>query len=150
MKQAIQLAINNVSNNTGGPFGALVVKEGKIIGKGTNSVTKANDPTAHAEVQAIRDACAFLEDYQLTDCVLFTSCEPCPMCLGAIYWARPSAVYYACTKEDAAHIGFDDQFIYDEIGIPIEKRSINMKQLLVDGHMLPFTTWDKSIEKKEY
>jgi guanine deaminase len=150
MKQAIQLAINNVSNNTGGPFGALVVKEGKIIGKGTNSVTKANDPTAHAEVQAIREACAFLEDYQLTDCILFTSCEPCPMCLGAIYWARPSAVYYACTKEDAAHIGFDDQFIYDEIGIPIEKRSINMKQLLVDEHMLPFTTWDKSNEKKEY
>jgi guanine deaminase len=150
MKLAIQLAVKNVSQNTGGPFGAIIVKDGNVIGEGKNLVTQANDPTAHAEIQAIRKACTFLNDYQLTDCLLYTSCEPCPMCLGAIYWARPKAVFYACTKEDAATIGFDDRFIYDEIDLPLEKRKLKMVQLLVDQHHVPFDLWENSQDKKEY
>jgi guanine deaminase len=150
MKLAIQLAVNNVSQNTGGPFGAIIVKDGKVIGQGKNSVTEANDPTAHAEIQAIRAACTYLNDYQLTDCLLYTSCEPCPMCLGAIYWARPKVVFYACTKEDAATIGFDDRFIYEELELPLKKRKLKMVQLLVDQHHVPFDLWENSQDKKEY
>jgi guanine deaminase len=150
MQKAIEIAVENVLTNIGGPFGALVVKNGKIIGRGRNEVTSNNDPTAHAEVQAIREACTFLNNYQLTDCEIYTSCEPCPMCIGAIYWARPKAVYYACTKEEAAQIGFDDQFIYEEIARPIEKRKIAMKKLIVDQHDLPFKMWHQSNNKKEY
>ncbi|MED4225225.1 nucleoside deaminase [Neobacillus cucumis] len=150
MEEAIDVALTNVMNSHGGPFGAIVVKEGKIIGRGRNEVTASNDPTAHAEVQAIREACQHLNTFQLDDCEIYTSCEPCPMCIGAIYWARPKAVYYACTKEDAAKIGFDDQFIYEELALPMEYRKIPMKQIFPANGDLPFRTWEKSQNKVEY
>lgn len=150
MEKAIEVALENVMSNHGGPFGAIVVKDGKIIGTGRNVVTASNDPTAHAEVQAIRAACQYLNDYQLIDCEIYTSCEPCPMCIGAIYWARPKAVYYACTKEDAAKIGFDDQFIYEQLSLPIDQRTITMKQISPNQYELPFKTWEKSKDKKHY
>jgi guanine deaminase len=150
MVEAIDEALSNVMNSHGGPFGAIVVKEGKIIGRGRNEVTALNDPTAHAEVQAIREACQTLKSFQLEDCEIYTSCEPCPMCIGAIYWARPKAVYYACTKEDAAKIGFDDQFIYDQLVLPFEARKIPMIQIFPANGDLPFKTWEKSQNKVEY
>lgn len=150
MEKAIELALNNVLMNQGGPFGAVVVKDGKIIGVGKNEVTGTNDPTAHAEVQAIRDACRNLNDFQLDDCEIYTSCEPCPMCIGAIYWARPRAVYYACSKQDAAKIGFDDQFIYDQLSLPVEYRKIPMKKIFPTDGDLPFRTWENSQDKVEY
>ncbi|WP_219641032.1 nucleoside deaminase [Cohnella sp. CFH 77786] len=150
MKEAVRLAAENVTSSHGGPFGAIVVKDGKIIGRGRNEVTCSNDPTAHAEVQAIREACRHLNSFQLTGCEIYTSCEPCPMCIGAIYWARPDAVYYACTKEDAAAIGFDDRFIYEEIALPMEQRSIRMKRMLTDQFMAPFELWRASSNKIEY
>src|SRR5438045_1315378 len=119
MQRAIRLAQNGMDSNAGGPFGALVVKDGEIIAEGSNRVTSTNDPTAHAEIVAIRNACQKLNSFQLDGCRIYTSCEPCPMCLGAIYWARPEKVFFACTREDAANVGFDDQFIYDEIEKPI-------------------------------
>ena len=143
MEKAIEVALENVISNQGGPFGAIVVKDGKIIGTGRNEVTASNDPTAHAEVQAITAACQYLNDFQLFDCEIYTSCEPCPMCIGAIYWARPKAVYYACTKEDAAKIGFDDQFIYDQLSLPIDQRNITMIQISPNQYKLPFQTWEK-------
>src|SRR6266850_2542492 len=118
MRAAIQLSLSKMRANCGGPFGAVVVRKGKIVGKGWNQVTSSNDPTAHAEVVAIRDACRQLGNYQLTDCDVYTSCEPCPMCLGALYWARPRRVVYASTRDEAAEAGFDDAFIYLEINIP--------------------------------
>ncbi len=121
---AIDLAIDNVKSGNGGPFGAIIVKDGEIVGRGVNTVTTVNDPTAHAEVNAIRDACTRLGTFQLEGCDLYSSCEPCPMCLGAIYWARPSKVYFAADKTDAARAGFDDAFIYTELGKPHENRSI--------------------------
>lgn len=124
MEEAIRLAVENAENGTGGPFGAVIVKDGKVIAACGNSVTPDNDPTAHAEVNAIREACRKLGVFQLEGCEVYTSCEPCPMCLGAIYWARPSKVYYASTKEDAARAGFDDSFIYKEIALPEAGRSI--------------------------
>lgn len=124
MEEAIRLAVENAENGTGGPFGAVIVKDGKVIAACGNSVTPDNDPTAHAEVNAIREACRKLGVFQLEGCEVYTSCEPCPMCLGAIYWARPSKVYYASTKEDAAWAGFDDSFIYKEIALPEAGRSI--------------------------
>ena len=150
MEKAIELALNNVLTNQGGPFGAVVVKDGKIIGVGKNEVTGKNDPTAHAEVQAIRDACRNLNNFQLDDCEIYTSCEPCPMCIGAIYWARPKAVYYACTKQEAAKIGFDDQFIYDQLSLPVEFRKIPMKKIFPTDGDLPFRTWENSQDKVEY
>jgi guanine deaminase len=150
MKKAVTIAIENVETNSGGPFGAIVVKDGIIISEGRNQVTATNDPTAHAEVQAIRAACKALNTFQLTDCEIYTSCEPCPMCIGAIYWARPKAVYYACTKIEAAQIGFDDKFIYDEIALPVEKRGINMIQFCPDDYDLPFRIWKNSSSKTEY
>ena len=124
MREAIRLAVENVKQGTGGPFGAVVVKEGKIIAACANTVTPDCDPTAHAEVNAIREACRELDTFQLGGCEIYASCEPCPMCLGAIYWARPSRVYYASTKEDAALAGFDDSLIYKEIALPEADRSI--------------------------
>jgi len=124
MTEAIRLAVENVTSGNGGPFGAVVVKDGKIIGKGVNVVTASNDPTAHAEVSAIRNACSALGSFQLEGCEIYSSCEPCPMCLGAIYWARPARLYFAGTKRDAANVGFDDSFIYEEINQPFEKRKI--------------------------
>ena len=150
IKKAVEVAVENVEKNIGGPFGAVVVKDGKIIGVGRNQVTATNDPTAHAEIQAIRAACEYLQEFQLKDCDIYTSCEPCPMCIGAIYWARPRSVYYACTKEDAAKIGFDDHFIYEQIKLPIEKRSIRMQQLMPQEFYSPFKAWEASSTKVSY
>lgn len=150
MMEAIQLAKVNVSLNGGGPFGAVVVKGGKIIAVGQNQVTTTCDPTAHAEVQAIRAACIALQQYQLDGCEIYTSCEPCPMCLGAIYWTRPKAVYYACTKEQAAWIGFDDQYIYNELSLPIDKRKMIMKRMVLEDSIVPFKTWEASTSKVQY
>ncbi|WP_191274420.1 nucleoside deaminase [Neobacillus kokaensis] len=141
MKIAVDAALENVLTNGGGPFGAVVVRNGQIISIGRNQVTTINDPTAHAEIQAIRTACRNLNSFQLTGCELYTSCEPCPMCLGAIYWARLSKVYYACTNEDAAKIGFDDQYIYKQIALPPDKRSIPMLRVLPENTYLPFNAW---------
>jgi guanine deaminase len=144
------LAVDNVNNNQGGPFGAIVVKDGEIIGSGVNTVTACYDPTAHAEIQAIRDACKNIQHFQLDDCIIYTSCEPCPMCFGAIYWARPKKVYFACTKHEAAEAGFDDQFIYDELNLPCEKRQIFMEKLNESEKLAPFRTWINSMERIEY
>lgn len=150
MDMAIQLALDNVTGNTGGPFGAVVVKDGKIVGVGQNQVTNLKDPTAHAEIQAIRDACEYLNTFQLDDCEIYSSCEPCPMCLGAIFWARPKAVYFACTKEDAAKIGFDDQFIYEQLEVPHEERKIPMIRLYPKEAGKPFNSWAASTQKISY
>ena len=130
MQEAIELARNGIQNNEGGPFGAVVVKDGEVIGRGNNCVTSTNDPTAHAEVIAIRDACKNLGTFQLEGCVIYTSCEPCPMCLGAIYWARPAKVYYGCTKKDAADVDFDDAFIYKELELP-QKMFMSLTPILL-------------------
>ena len=124
MQRAIDLAEKGIDSNAGGPFGAVIVKNNKIISEGYNKVTSTNDPTAHAEIIAIKEACKKLNSFQLDDCTIYTSCEPCPMCLGAIYWARPKKVFYACNREDAAMIDFDDQFIYDELKKKINERRI--------------------------
>lgn len=150
MREAIRLSIENVKSGNGGPFGAVIVKDGKIIASGVNSVTKLNDPTAHAEVVAIRNACNFLKSFQLTGCIIYTSCEPCPMCLGAIYWARPDALFYANTKSDAANINFDDKFIYDEIELPLNKRNLPTSQILRDEAAAAFKIWNNSNIKIEY
>jgi len=150
MTQAIEQSRNGMQNNEGGPFGAIVVKDGKIVGVGNNKVTSSNDPTAHAEVVAIRDACKKLNTFQLDGCVIYTSCEPCPMCLGAIYWARPDKVYYANTREDAAQIGFDDDFIYNEINLPMEKRKIPFEQISREEALKVFRQWSEKSDKTEY
>jgi guanine deaminase len=150
MKKAIRLSIQNVEKGTGGPFGAVVVKDGKVIARGANSVTATNDPTAHAEVVAIRKACKTLKTYQLIGCEIYTSCEPCPMCLAAIYWARPDKIFYANSKEDAAAIGFDDKLIYEEIAKPISERKIFTQQLLRDEALEAFRKWETSPFKIEY
>jgi guanine deaminase len=150
MREAIRMSIENVESAKGGPFGAIVVKDGKIIARGTNQVTNTNDPTAHAEVVAIRNACKVLGSFQLEGCEIYTSCEPCPMCLGAIYWARPDKLYYANSKEDAAAINFDDQFIYEEIAKPVEERQLFTRQLLRDEALVAFKKWDESPFKVEY
>ena len=150
MRAAIHISIDKMLAGKGGPFGAVVVKDGKIIGVGFNQVTSTNDPTAHAEVIAIRDACKKLDTFQLTGCELYTSCEPCPMCLGAIYWARPDKVYFANTQADAADIGFDDQFIYDEIALPFDKRKIPFEQLLRDEALEAFKIWSEKDDKIAY
>lgn len=150
MQAAIDLAILSVNQNQGGPFAALVVRAGKVIGKGHNTVTSSHDPTAHAEVNAIRDACQNIQDFQLTDCEIYTTCEPCPMCLGAIYWARPKAIFYASTKMDAAAAGFDDQFIYDEIDLPVEKRKIPTENIMREEAQIIFDAWANKGDKTEY
>jgi len=150
MREAIRLSFETMRSNTGGPFGAVVVKDGKIIARGYNRVLETNDPTAHAEVVAIREACKVLNDYQLTGCSLYTSCEPCPMCLAAIYWARPDKVFFGNTKKDAADIEFDDQFIYDEIDRSFSDRKIPMKQLLREEALKAFEEWYKKADRKKY
>ncbi len=150
MRIAIKLAEKNVLNASGGPFGAVVVKEGKIIAKSANKVTTTNDPTAHAEVSAIRLACKKLKTFDLSGCVIYTSCEPCPMCLGAIYWAHLDKIYFANTKKDAADIDFDDQFIYEEIDLPMEKRKLPTIPLLRDEALKAFRMWQESGMKIEY
>ncbi len=150
MREAIKLSQQGMDNNDGGPFGAIVVKDGKIIGRGNNRVTSSNDPTAHAEVVAIREACQYLDSFQLEDCTIYTSCEPCPMCLGAIYWARPAKMFYACSREDAAAIEFDDDFIYKEIALPIAERKIPTEQLLQEEGQQVFKAWTEKEDKIEY
>ena len=150
MMEAIRLSIANVEEGRGGPFGAIVVKDGKIIARGVNQVTSNNDPTAHAEVVAIRNACAALNSFQLVGCEIYTSCEPCPMCLGAIYWARPDKLFYANSAADAARIQFDDQFIYEEIAKPVEERKLFTRQILREEALEAFTKWNDSPLKKVY
>jgi guanine deaminase len=150
MREAIRLSLENMRSGKGGPFGAVIVKEGKIIARGFNQVTSTNDPTAHAEVVAIREACKELGSFQLDDCEIYTSCEPCPMCLGAIYWARPKKMYYANTKVDAANIGFDDQFIYEEIELPLNQRKLECEHLLNEEALLVFKEWTEKQDKIEY
>lgn len=150
IRLAIKAARENIGSSRGGPFGAVVVKDGKVIATASNEVLGNNDPTAHAEVVAIRRACKVLNDFQLTGCTLYASCEPCPMCLGAIYWARPDAVYFAASREDAAEVGFDDNFIYEQIPLPIEKRSIPTSRLLPEEARLVFREWDISGSKIPY
>jgi tRNA(Arg) A34 adenosine deaminase TadA len=134
----------------GGPFGAVVVRNGKVVGRGSNQVTSTNDPTAHAEILAIREACQRLKTFQLEDCELYTSCEPCPMCLSAIYWARLGRVFYANTHQDAATIDFDDEFIYREVALPIGKRKLKMKQLLREEALAAFAEWQQKTDKIPY
>lgn len=150
MTRAIELARAGMDAGVGGPFGCVVVKNGEIIGEGNNRVTSTNDPTAHAEVVAIRAACERLEAFQLDGCSIYTSCEPCPMCLGAIYWARPEKVFYACTREDAAGVGFDDDFIYDELAKPKAEREHVMISLLRDEGFALFHDWSAKTDKVEY
>jgi guanine deaminase len=150
MQEAIRLSIEKMEAGFGGPFGAVVVRDGQIIAKGYNNVLATNDPTAHAEIEVIRKACQALGTFQLSDCELYTSCEPCPMCLGAIYWARPRKVYYANTKDDAAKAGFDDHFIYDEIAKDAPDRFIPMEQLLREEAQEAFERWAAKEDKKIY
>lgn len=150
MKEAIRLAVENVKSGKGGPFGAVIVKNGEIIARGANHVTTDNDPTAHAEVVAIREACSQLNSFQLDGCEIYASCEPCPMCLGAIYWARPEKLYFAASKHDAAAVGFDDSFIYQEIPLPVEQRSIPTERITSEDFQEPFDAWNNNITKIEY
>jgi guanine deaminase len=141
MARAIQLSIDGVESGRGGPFGAVIVRDGKIVAEGVNQVTSTNDPTAHAEVLAIRLACEKLGDFQLKDCELYTSCEPCPMCLGAIYWARLSRIYFASSAEDAAKIGFDDSLIYSELKQPYSQRRIPTSQMMREEALAGLRAW---------
>jgi len=150
MLEAIKLSHNGVIHNEGGPFGCIVVKGDKIVGKGNNKVTSTNDPTAHAEVVAIRDACKNLGTFQLDDCEVYTSCEPCPMCLGAIYWARPKVIYYANNRQDAADIGFDDSMIYSEMNCSMEERKIPIIPLGRSEALEVFKLWESKPDKTEY
>lgn len=150
MDEAIRTAESNLVSNYGGPFGAVVVKEGKIIARGSNSVIKTNDPTAHAEIVAIREACEYLKDFQLTGCDIYCSCEPCPMCLGAIYWARPSRIFYAASREDAAEAGFDDAFIYLELQKQTSERRIVMRQLMQEQAKTVLKKWTNLDRKIPY
>jgi tRNA(Arg) A34 adenosine deaminase TadA len=150
MQEAIALSRTGSRNGEGGPFGCVVVKGNEIVGRGNNKVTSTNDPTAHAEVVAIRDACQNLGSYQLDGCEIYTSCEPCPMCLGAIYWARPSVIYYANNREDAARIGFDDSLIYGEMCCTLEARKIPILSLCREDALPVFEEWIETGDKSLY
>jgi guanine deaminase len=150
MMRAIELAQSGVDNNHGGPFGCVIAKDGDVVGEGCNRVTSTNDPTAHAEIVAIRDACTNLSSFQLDDCIVYTSCEPCPMCLGAIYWARPAGIFFAGTREDAAAAGFDDKLFYDELEKPNEARQLRMVNLLREEAQKLFRYWTEKSDKTEY
>jgi guanine deaminase len=150
MREAIALACESVDQRRGGPFGAVVVLNGEIVGRGQNQVTSANDPTAHAEMQAIREACAQLETFQLSDCELYTSCEPCPMCLAAIYWARLRSVYFACTRSDAAAVGFDDALIYDELARDLADRQLPLTPLLRAEALSAMKKWEELEGRVDY
>lgn len=150
MWEAIRLSIQNIRDGNGGPFACVIAKDGKIVARGTNCVTSTNDPTAHAEVVAIRNACKALNTFQLDGCEIYTSCEPCPMCLGAIYWARPDKVYYANSREDAAKIGFDDLFLYEELPKKISERKIPTSQLMREEALAAFREWDQKQDKIRY
>jgi len=150
MKAAIALAERGVENGEGGPFGCVIVKDGKIIGEGYNKVMSTNDPTAHAEIVAIRDACKNLNSFQLEDCEVYTSCEPCPMCLGALYWARPRRVIYARTRDEAAAAGFDDAFIYLEINVAADERKIRFDHQSLEEAAALFGLWKEKGDRKLY
>lgn len=150
MQEAIRLSQSGMNNNEGGPFGCVIVKGDEIIGRGNNKVICNNDPTAHAEVVAIRDACKNLGSFQLKDCEIYTSCEPCPMCLGAIYWARPKLVYYANNRKDAAGIGFDDSMIYEEMKVEIDDRKIPIISLSRNEALQIFNEWTRKTDKNVY
>src|SRR3984957_8477839 len=150
MQLAIRLATENVVSGAGGPFGAVVARNGEIVAAGVNRVTADNDPTAHAEVNAIREACRTLGTFQLSGCDLYTSCEPCPMCLGAIYWARPDHVFFAATASDAAAAGFDDSFIYEELKLPHQERKIPLEPLMREAGLEPFRIWTNKNDPVNY
>ncbi|MGB1206959.1 MAG: nucleoside deaminase [Chitinophagales bacterium] len=150
MKRAIKMAEIGMNANAGGPFGCVIVKDDEIIAEGHNKVTSTNDPTAHAEIVAIREACRKLNSFQLEECTIYTSCEPCPMCFGAIYWARPKLVYFACDKKDAAKIAFDDQFIYDELEKELEDRDIKFIRLMRKDALPVFNKWAAKTDRTEY
>jgi len=150
MQSAIALSLENVRSSAGGPFAAVVVKDGAIIAAGVNRVTATLDPTAHAEIVAIRTACQSVRNFELSGCELFTTCEPCPMCMGAIYWARVGKVYYANTRADAARIGFDDSLIYEELALPIDRRKVAMVQIMRDEALEAFREWEQSQNKIQY
>ena len=149
MKRAIELSVESV-NNGGGPFGSIIVKDDKIIAEGSNKVTSNNDPTAHGEIVAIREACKKLNNFSLNGCELYSTCEPCPMCLSAIYWARIDKIYYANTREDARKIDFDDSLIYTELQKNIDKRKIPMIQMMRNEALKAFEMWDKKTDKVKY
>ena len=149
MQKAIELSIKNINNN-GGPFGCVIVKNNKIISEGVNGVTQNNDPTAHAEIVAIRNACTKLNTFDLSGCEMYTSCEPCPMCLSAIYWSHIDKIYYGNSRLDASKIGFDDDFIYNELNKDLSSRKIQMKQISQNEAKKAFLDWDKKIDKVEY
>lgn len=150
MARATELAMENVRSGKGGPFAALVVKEGRVVGEGTNAVTATNDPTAHAEIGAIREACKALGSFELSDCEIYANCEPCPMCLGAIYWARPARIYFAANSGDAAKIGFDDVFIYEQLKKTAKGRKIPMVQLMRADALKVFRVWESKLDKVKY
>jgi len=150
LREAIRLSLENVTANEGGPFGAVVVRDQQIIGRGRNRVISTNDPTAHAEVVAIRDACAHLKAFTLTGCEIYTSCEPCPMCLSSIYWARLSRIYYAADRHDATAAGFDDEKLYRELSLPIADRAIPMSQSLREEAAVAFQRWLEKNDRVEY
>jgi tRNA(Arg) A34 adenosine deaminase TadA len=150
MRRAIELAQRGVDENLGGPFGCVIVRDGEIIGEGSNEVTSTNDPTAHAEIVAIRQACRNLNSFQLEGCTVYTSCEPCPMCLGAIYWSRPAAIFFAGTRDDAADAGFDDELFYSEVELPNEQRQLMMQPLLREESQKVFQKWIAKPDKIEY
>ncbi|MEZ0259736.1 MAG: nucleoside deaminase [Alphaproteobacteria bacterium] len=150
MRRAIDLSQQKMDENAGGPFGAVIVKSGKIIGEGWNCVTSTNDPTAHAEMVAIRAATAHIKDFKLEGCEIYTSCEPCPMCLSAIYWARLDKIFYANMREDAERIGFDDAFLYREVALPENKRSLPVYRLLREEAKIVFDNWMKKMDKTAY
>lgn len=150
LERAIELSLAGMNNNSGGPFGAVIVRDDEIIAEGNNQVTSKNDPTMHAEIVAIRNACKKLETFDLSGCKIYTSCEPCPMCLGAIYWARLDKIYYANTREDAAKIGFDDDFIYKELDLPKDDRSLKIEQLIDPKAKEVFKKWEEKENKIKY
>lgn len=150
MEQAIELSLDGIQSKKGGPFGAIIVKDGNIVGKGYNKVTSTNDPTAHAEIIAIRDACTNLNTFDLQNCVIYTSCEPCPMCLSAIYWARITKIYYGANRSDAAKIGFDDDFIYTEVAKSLNERTIPSINILPEKANKVFEIWQNKIDKIKY
>lgn len=150
MSRAIELAAENAGSVTGGPFGAVIVKDGEIVAAQSNKVTVDIDPTAHAEVNAIREACKILGTFDLSGCVLYSSCEPCPMCLSAAYWAHIDKIYYAADRYDAAKVGFDDEFIYKELSLPISARRLGLEQIMPEDGLVPFVKWSENNEKIHY
>lgn len=150
MKMAIELAAENADSVTGGPFGAVIVKDGEVVAAQSNKVTVDNDPTAHAEVNAIRQACKKLETFDLSGCILYSSCEPCPMCLSAAYWAHIDKIYYAADRYDAARVGFDDEFIYKELSSPVSARRLGLEQIMPQEGLVPFVKWSENNDKIRY